>query len=289
MTRFQKLRFIFSYAWAKLLVPFETRSPRWLLTYYEFLYSLSNLLRTLRPKWDWVPVWKFKPNQITSRFGRFQIRRGTQDASIVSPAFERADLLRFLEEARLSLATPSSRLMILDIGAHLGKFSIASVLALRGKSIRCMAFEPHAETYKLLEKNRALNGISEIELPLVEAAVAHVSEKVILSTDPLATGNATLGDGQVHRKQTQSTVQALRLDELNLLPMKGESLLIKMDIEGAEVHALHGAQKMLAQFSNVGLLIEDMDRGPELSEFLNQMGLVRQWKISPYNSFWRRC
>ena len=72
--------------------------------------------------------------------------------------------------------------IVLDVGAHVGAFSIMSSKRLNKGLV--ISFEPHPDTYQLLKLNVYLNGLKNI-VPL-NIAVADFRGKTVLSGEPYA-------------------------------------------------------------------------------------------------------
>jgi FkbM family methyltransferase len=114
-----------------------------------------------------------------------------------------------------------------DVGAHVGFFSVCAAAL----GARVVAVEPDAANAARLRVNAALNGF---EVRVVEAAAWSESGSVSLERgDSPKEGRVAPGTG----------VRAVVIDEL--VEAEGAPVLIKLDVEGAEVEALRGAQRTL--------------------------------------------
>jgi len=134
--------------------------------------------------------------------------------------------------------------VIFDIGASVGLITAhAAVFAKQGQVI---AFEPDPETMERLKYNVSLNDISNVVF--VSWAVSDSAGEVSLFTDG-ASGKAPTLREQINREgapKNQVTVQMRTLDDEisnGSLPLP---TVLKIDIEGAEVLCLRGAQKLLS-------------------------------------------
>lgn len=134
--------------------------------------------------------------------------------------------------------------VLLDVGAHVGRWA----LRLAAKASRVIAVESNPDTAAVLRYHIALNGIENTEV--IEMAAWDEPARLTLS-DPnkRITGGSTRvleGDG--------GTVEALPLDAV--LDGLDRLDLIKLDVEGADLHALRGMAGTLARLRPV-LFIED--------------------------------
>lgn len=140
----------------------------------------------------------------------------------------------------------------LDIGANIGVMSLAmSALVPQGK---VFAFEALPQNFAHLQHNLSINGIANVE-PL---NVAIYDKNGTLSFDYVAefAGGSFASETGVHDHRSQHTeVTCVTLDDWVTQNSLGKLDFVKMDIEGAEVRALAGAQKMLRTFKP-NLIIE---------------------------------
>ncbi|WP_420644362.1 FkbM family methyltransferase [Candidatus Leptofilum sp.] len=167
------------------------------------------------------------------------------------------------------LAAPG--LTMLDIGAHVGYYShrYAKVL---GENGRIFAFEPHPRTFATLQHNvEHLPQVTAVNLALAEQeGTAELHDYLMMS----ASGSlhydesmAALQKAQTHetdiapriaqRFDAQTfTVRTMPVDDF-LAAQKVEQVdLVKMDIEGAEIGALRGMQRTIANSPNLKLVME---------------------------------
>jgi len=133
--------------------------------------------------------------------------------------------------------------VFVDVGAHVGRWS----LRLAGKASRVVAVEANPATAAVLRAHIALNDVDNVEV--IEVAAWDAETRMSLD-DPhrKVTGGSTRvleADG--------GTVQARPLDDVlgDLTPD-----LVKLDVEGADLHALRGMAGTLAR-ARPTLFIED--------------------------------
>lgn len=160
----------------------------------------------------------------------------------------------------------------LDIGANIGAFTVLAGSVVRA---RVRAVEPHPETAALLARNVAVNALTDrvgIEICAVaqDAGTGHL-------TATLDTGNRLLAtsDG--------ADAVAVPLTTIDLLCADGAPVCLKIDIEGAELDALRGASRTLADPNLKALIIELNDRStaPD-STFTAIDGLLRGAGLAPF-------
>lgn len=143
--------------------------------------------------------------------------------------------------------TVHKNMLTIDIGAHLGLFTI--LLADRvGPSGKVYSFEPGSENYKQLKLNLELNQLSQA-VP-INRALSHVSAHTHLILNERSNAGHFLEEiNNRHRasqKQLSEEIETITLDEF----VEDEKIkkidLIKMDAERSEDLILEGAKRTLA-------------------------------------------
>ncbi|MDP2704170.1 MAG: FkbM family methyltransferase [bacterium] len=148
-----------------------------------------------------------------------------------------------------------NRDLVIDIGAHIGLFSIfAATYAANG---RVYAFEPAPENFRMLQRNIRLNKISNI-IP-ANQAVAEVSgtRDFILYKESTAAHSFVFGETE---ERDIIKVQTVGLDEI----VKKNDIqaidFLKMDCEGAEYETLFNTSpKTLGMIHKISMEYHDMD------------------------------
>lgn len=145
--------------------------------------------------------------------------------------------------------------LVVDGGAHIGYHSLG-MARLVGPHGRVLAFEPDPTNFELLEHNLAANGYDNVHA-LRTAIWSGACRKHLYLRDDHH-GDHRLydpGDGR-----TRIEVEALDLDSalaLNPQPPR----LVKLDLQGAEMHALRGMQQTLLGAADLVLILELWPRG----------------------------
>jgi FkbM family methyltransferase len=133
------------------------------------------------------------------------------------------------------LRTLLARGVFLDVGAHVGHWSVR----LAGQASKVIAVEPNPETARILRTNVAMNNLSNVVV--YEVAAWDCDTMLRLEPPdglPIGGGTRVLDDGK-------GTVKAVRLDAL--LAAEPAVDLVKLDVEGADLHALEGMRGLLAK------------------------------------------
>lgn len=130
--------------------------------------------------------------------------------------------------------------VVIDCGANQGIYSCAFA-ALVGPKGRVLAFEPQPYAVEALRNNLELNGFRQVAVE--QAAVSDREGHATLDLSGGATAASIVHDlGHTSMMKVRTTSLAKAASGLQRLD------LIKMDIEGAEYHALLGAKPLIDRF-----------------------------------------
>ena len=278
MTPLQQARFVASYGLSKLALPLEVKSPRWAFFAFELRYSLANLWHGLVGKRQEHPVLYYASDRISTVFGDYYLRTGTQDAAVVSPAFERMDWdeVRHVIDAERAAGR---QVWFVDVGANLGTF--CTRVGRLYPDARIWAFEPEPDNLEYLRRNMALNcgNPANVTICPIAASDAHGTATLDLSSlEP----EARIGESG----RNALTVDTQRLDQLLPVPGPDVTLIAKLDVEGHEPHVLDGMTGLLADGTRCWMWVEDIFDKPRLERKLRSLGFEFVRKLTPYNSWW---
>jgi FkbM family methyltransferase len=135
--------------------------------------------------------------------------------------------------------------VFVDVGAHVGRWAIR----MARKASFVFAVEANPDTAAVLRYNLELNSTGNVEV--IAAAAWDTRAKLALDKPRAVTSGSTrVGEGE-------GEVDAAPLDDLLLTQSRpGQIDLIKLDVEGADLHALRGMGEILRRYHPV-LFIED--------------------------------
>lgn len=129
---------------------------------------------------------------------------------------------------------------LLDIGANIGVYSIFCSDLPSLKNIH--AFEPAPVTFAMLQENVSLQPMKSVEMHTHQIAASSSTGVVLFKiVNPTSGANAIIEapqEGQEHIEVEATTVD-------NVLPLRGERIGIKIDVEGHEGDTIEGMQSLL--------------------------------------------
>jgi FkbM family methyltransferase len=210
---------------------------------------------------EWSPSY-----QIIRAFSRilkqFKLMR-PQFIQIVVPQYnykfyvrpDKEDLATY-EHAIFRLFKPKQRDIFIDVGAHIGRYSIIAAKRI-GRWGRVISIEAHPDTFELLKKNIELNGLPNVTT--INSVITSQGGKARLYLAGQDRGFTIYNTIMTHRaKATENflEVEANTLD--NILESKNitEVNWIKIDVEGAELEVLKGAVNTLSSNKDTTFVIE---------------------------------
>lgn len=170
--------------------------------------------------------------------------------------------------------------VVLEVGAHVGHWT----LRLAEHAALILAVEPNPDSASVLRRNLAINDITNVEV--LEVAAWDENGVHLQLDDP----NQHTAGGSTRTLPTDDAgdVLSARLDDVVADTLERLDL-VKLDVEGADLHALRGMARLLKKHRPV-LFIECHDycgyyTREELHQTLNELGYT--WEIAhTYASTW---
>jgi FkbM family methyltransferase len=168
-------------------------------------------------------------------------------------------------------ATLRPGMTVIDAGAYLGYFTLIAAERV-GPGGRVLALEPHPESYAALVENVRENGFED-RVTTLRLALADQRRRLSFTLD----SNPARSKLQRSGAGAQSIdVECAALDEL--VPGRRTPDLIKVDVEGEEVSALHGMGRTLTRVKSGFVMIIELnpdalvDAGTGPGELLGRLG-----------------
>jgi FkbM family methyltransferase len=187
--------------------------------------------------------------------------------------------------------TPKQGDIVVDIGAHMGRYTIISSKRVGTKG-KVVAIEAHPGNFEMLNRNIKLNQLTNV-IPLNYAAYSKET-KIKLYLPEEESGYTIYNTIMSNRAGTEDKfveVNANTLDYLLQLNQIIEEQVnwIKIDVEGAELEVLKGAQNVLSENKDIALLIEvhGSENYRPILNFLSSYNFKIEFEKSNKNGEWR--
>jgi FkbM family methyltransferase len=185
--------------------------------------------------------------------------------------------------------TPKQGDIVIDIGAHIGLYTIVSSKRV-GTNGKVVAIEADPGNFEMLNRNIKLNQLTNV-IPL-NYAVYSKETKIRLYLPEEESGYTIYNTIMSNRAGTEDKFVEVNANTLDsLLQLKGITDVnwIKIDVEGAEFEVLKGATNVLSKSKDIALLIEvhGPDNYSPILNFLNLYNFKIEFEKSNKNGDWR--
>ncbi len=135
--------------------------------------------------------------------------------------------------------------VMFDVGANFGLYSMLA--GVRGGVQEIHAFEPVGRNYNQLCANVFANQLDDY-VSTYHMALSNQVGEAVMRVAPLSSGVSRLAEADDRAADAQftktETVTTARLDDL--IPVSGQAIYAKIDVEGHELSVLDGARSVLA-------------------------------------------
>jgi len=161
----------------------------------------------------------------------------------------------------------------IDVGAHIGYHALLMSKLVGPKGL-VVAFEPFPRSFHFLRENAALNGASNLKAENIALSSGCETLRLTFSADEELSMTPSVAGYAVEGREAAVEVPALSLDSY-LHQMDRIPSLIQIDVEGAEMSVLRGAEAALRR-ARPKLLIEvhgwETGTKHEVYSFLSALG-----------------
>src|SRR5215217_2314063 len=167
--------------------------------------------------------------------------------------------------------TPRQGDVVVDIGAHMGRYTIIAAKRVGTKG-KVMAIEANPSNFEMLNRNIKLNQL--VNIISLNNAVYSKETKIKLYLPGEELGDTIYNTIISDRAKNEDKFVEVNANTLDyLLQSKGIKQVnwIKIDVEGAEFEVLKGATNILSNSKDIALLIEvhGLDNDRPILEFLS--------------------
>lgn len=204
----------------------------------------QNPPRAIWRRMFWRARWRLRPDRplvLPLPYGGLRVLapKSGAGALIYYQGFSEPDTAAFL----LCYLQPG--MVFMDVGAHIGEYVLLAAKRV-GVGGECHAFEPQPEVFGLLTENVRMNELQGCTLNPI--AVFNSDGEIEFEINEEPSISAICSYNTSHTSTTTITVPTIRLD--TYWAGKARKIdLIKIDVEGAELFALQGAQGLLSRSS----------------------------------------
>jgi FkbM family methyltransferase len=183
----------------------------------------------------------FLTNDVIAKnsYGIFYCKKKDEDLHIISEHYENITFSLFKKLAKKAK-------VIIDIGAHIGKYTILASKMTNGKVI---SIEASKDNFSILKKNIMLNNAKNVLA--FNLAITNSNKKVKLYK-PNTSGHNTLRRINAPYKWVNGTTLDYLLKKLKIEKVD----LIKIDVEGTEINVIEGFKEYLIHHKVDNIIIE---------------------------------
>ncbi|MBL7903611.1 MAG: FkbM family methyltransferase [Bacteroidales bacterium] len=214
-----------------------------------------------------------KDRVVNTGIGKFYCRKNTNDFLFANFAYEKS-VKRFIFKNLKKFD------IFFDGGACIGDYSI--LMAKSG--LKCFAFEPVSDSYRVLSRNIQLNDAGAL-IQSFPFGLSNDNHSVFFVFNPVNTGDSHIdrhggsGNCEVEVKTLDSVFKAFNLNSSN-------RVLFKLDVEGMEMEALQGAKEFISFFDNITFIVESAHTPVSLiKETLDRYASFDYGTVDEYNMF----
>lgn len=227
----------------------------------------SSLFRGITRRFDPVIRWR------SPLLSRPIYLRLISNASLMANPTRQEDSIRETFGAILAALAPAARGVFWDIGANIGIYSWQC--AETRPDFHIVSFEPDTKNLECLRRTSAAWNLTEHDIE--PSAVAEQVGRTIFFTDEIsrATGTVEPAAGAFNTRHYHSVPRGVEVETVSLDHLIAQDwappLLIKIDVEGAELRVLRGGQRLFAERRPI-LLLEIFGDRPRTLALLDEFG-----------------
>jgi len=193
------------------------------------------------PVLDHFRLLKKKERTILLRNGfKFKVRTGTSDIKIITEL-----LIHKVYNKILSNKDFDSEVLVVDIGAHIGVFSV--VAASKFKKGKVFCFEPLPANYKLLRENIRTNALKGRVFAVQKAISARTGKSVLLGNYDDTGGGSLYLSGNSSFAKVKTRIETVTLPDIFRIFSISHIDLLKLDCEGCEYEIFYATPKEYLQ------------------------------------------
>jgi len=198
---------------------------------------------------------------VDTGYGLFHCRKKSMDLHIVSGSYESKVVKLFEKLAK-------ENILIVDVGANIGKYSILSRITNHYANV--FAIEPETKNYDILVKNIKLNNLDFIHTKKIALGSKKGKLKLYISSKNVGGHSLNYKLVAATPEKDYNSFEEVEVNTLDNLFKDVEIDILKIDTEGFELEVLKGAKKLLTNKRIKNIIIELNDN--ETRELLESYG-----------------
>jgi FkbM family methyltransferase len=158
----------------------------------------------------------------------------------------------------------------LDLGAHIGFFSLSVGLSVPG--VQVIAFEPNPKNFRILEANATANGMTDIVCESSAISESDGSATLYLTDSDMSASLMKDFQAEDTKQISSIEVRTTSLDSYLRRQRIGSRMIIKVDIEGHEPAFFRGALQTI-EVHKPDIVLEVLyDQDPAIVSWLKLLG-----------------
>lgn len=167
--------------------------------------------------------------------------------------------------------------IVFDVGSHIGFYTISSAKRCGNKG-KVFCFEPNPDTFKRLNKNIKINGLSNVISNNI--AISDKNGLIKLKIGESSEGSTIMKNGSLKSYYDDITIQSITLDEFVINQNIKNIDILKIDAEGAELLILKGAiKKTIPLVKKILIETHSVELKKACEKFLIKQGLSFIYEI----------
>jgi len=157
--------------------------------------------------------------------------------------------------------------IVVDVGANVGMFTVKAALSVGDKG-KVVSIEPIEENFELLKKNVEFHNLVNVQI--IRKALGSRRGKTTMLKSLLSGTHQLKGLKNPEFPIEEVDVEVDTLDNIVKELSINKIDLLKIDVEGAELEVLKGAEESLKITRNIAMELHDSEK--EVKRFLEQRG-----------------
>ncbi len=202
---------------------------------------------------------------------KFKLRYNVWDSAVIIEIWWLNEYLRNLK----NIESNGEETIVIDIGAHIGSFSLFAATML--KNAKVLSFEPEPNNFELLKENIRINDLENEIFPFQIALAGKGVKEIQLNAHPdnLGMYSSVLlyKNLQKDKKEIFFKTKAISLEQVFEKNQLSKCDLLKIDCEGCEYSVLLSTpENILRKIRNITLEYHKGGDVDEIKQYLEQTG-----------------